>query len=176
MLLFTGHYEHAIDEKNRLSIPAAFRNKLKPDRDGKGFYVVPGSPGALWLYPEKHFEELAGQYENRLKQKRSQLSFDRRLFPLAEFLEIDASGRVILPARHLQKVGIGREVTLFGVRNHIEIMNRSDFDKIKEDAWNTYSSLLIDEDEPGDDGLGKNEADDNGPEGENGGNPAHRRL
>ena len=59
-MVFIGHYEHAIDEKNRLAIPAKYRSQWDPERDGRGFVIVPGRPqGSLWLYTERSFEQMA---------------------------------------------------------------------------------------------------------------------
>lgn len=139
---FTGYYEHLIDEKNRLSIPAALRSQLDPERHGKRLYLVPGAEaGSLWLYPEKDFDRLSSQMETELIPDGDQLAFDRALFPLAEVLDIDTAGRVVLPARHLQMAGIGREITIAGVRDHMEIVNRADFDRHKEEVWRNYVEI-----------------------------------
>ncbi|MFH1417865.1 MAG: hypothetical protein ABII12_06225 [Planctomycetota bacterium] len=135
-MIFAGYFEHAIDAKNRLAIPAKFRSKMDPDEDGTGFVIVPGQPGdRLWLYPEKHFERLAGQAESALIPDDDQLRFDQVFFPLAESLELDSQGRVLLPERMLRRVRLGKEVVICGVRDHLEIRRREDFEKELGEAW-----------------------------------------
>jgi DNA-binding transcriptional regulator/RsmH inhibitor MraZ len=89
-MVFTGYYEHSIDDKNRLAIPAKFRSRWNDDRDGTGWVIVPGRPaGTLWLYPERHFERLVGQGDSELIPNADQLGFDQTFFPLAEHVELD---------------------------------------------------------------------------------------
>lgn len=139
---FTGHYEHLIDEKNRLSIPSALRNQLDPERQGRCWYMVPGlTHGSLWLYPEKFFSRLSDRIDSDLTLDFDQLALDQALYPLAELLEMDMAGRVVLPAKYLQDAGIGREVTVAGVRDHVEIVNREEFNRRKADAWTRYAEI-----------------------------------
>lgn len=142
-MLFTGNYDHLIDDKNRLSIPAVFRNQMNPETDGKGFYIVPGvEPRSLWLYAEKHFRRLSDEQRNELIPDLDQLEFEETLFSFAELVEMDSGGRILVPARHIQMAGLGKEVTLKGVRNHISIVNRADFDQVKEQRWKEFPAVL----------------------------------
>lgn len=139
---FTGYYEHTVDDKNRLSIPASLRNQMDPERDGKRWYVVPGrQSGSLWMYPEKEFNRLSDSFGSELNPDDDQLTWEQTIFPLAELLDTDSAGRVVLPARHLQLAGMTREVTVAGVRDHVEIVNRADFDRRKEEAWRNYTEI-----------------------------------
>ena len=58
-VLFTGEYEHQIDAKQRMAIPAEVRSRMSSETDGDALYLVPGANGALWLWPEKTFERMA---------------------------------------------------------------------------------------------------------------------
>lgn len=127
-MVFTGYFEHAIDEKNRLAIPAKLRSRWDRERDGSGFYIVPGRPSpSLWLYTERHFERLAEATESELAPDDRQLDFDQAYYPLAEFAELDSQGRILIPDRVLRRVNFGREVVLCGVRDHIEVHGRERF-------------------------------------------------
>ncbi len=138
-MIFAGYFEHTIDAKNRLAIPAKFRSKMDPDEDGIGFVIVPGQPAdRLWMYPEKHFERLAGKAESALIPDDDQLRFDQVFFPLAESLDLDSQGRVLLPDRMLKRVQLGKDVVISGVRDHLEIRRREEFEKELDKAWDTY--------------------------------------
>jgi MraZ protein len=141
-MVFTGYYEHSIDDKNRLAIPAKFRSRWNDDRDGTGWVIVPGRPaGTLWLYPERHFERLVGQGDSELIPNADQLGFDQTFFPLAEHVELDKQGRILIPERMLQRSGLEREVIICGVRDHLEVRRRDDFEKTIAESWNHYSEL-----------------------------------
>lgn len=141
-MVFAGHYEHAIDEKNRLSIPSKLRARWNRDRDGDGFYVVPGrQSGTLWLYTERHFEALSEFAESSLIPDQNQLDFDEIYFPLAEFVELDGQGRILLPDRMVRRSEIGREVVISGVRDHVEIWRREDFEKRLDERWTRFHEI-----------------------------------
>ena len=87
-MLFTGKSELSIDAKQRLAIPAKTRALLKQARVGEALYIIPGANGALWLMPERTFEEVAGQVEPTLTPAAEQMDFDELTFPEAHRLEL----------------------------------------------------------------------------------------
>ena len=131
--ILVGEYELTIDEKNRLSIPSDIRKSLQPDRDGEKFYVVVGSNKRPWLYPELYWKELARQLEQSIATDDEVLEFEQMMFARARPVEWDNQFRVLLPDKTLKRTGVGREVTLIGVRDHLELWNRSDWDAREEE-------------------------------------------
>jgi len=120
-LLFTGKDELTIDAKHRLAIPAKVRAKLDPQRVGAGFYGLVGPNGAIWLWPERTFEQMAGEIEATLAPHRAVMDFDEVTFPDAEHLEIDGAGRVRVPGEMLAAAELGSRVLVLGMRNHLEV-------------------------------------------------------
>ncbi len=143
-MVFAGHYEHSIDPKNRLAIPAKFRTKLDPDRDGAGLYVVPGQPPTtLWLYTERHFECLVARADSVLIPDDDQLRFEQAFFPWAELVEPDSQGRIIVPEKMRRKAGLGREVVICGVRDHLEIRPKEQFEKDADGNWDKFREFQL---------------------------------
>lgn len=141
-MIFTGHYEHTIDSKNRLAIPRKYRSRLDPERDGTSFVIVPGRPPTcLWLYTEREFEKLASIAKSTLIPTKDQLYFDKVFFPLAEYLDIDSQGRVLLPEKMLGRAGLGKDVVVCGVRDHIEIRPRGEFEQEMERSLEQFSEF-----------------------------------
>ncbi len=120
-MLFTGEYEYTIDAKQRLAIPAEIRSRLNPDRDGLAFYVTAGPNDALWLWPERTFERMAGAIEASLLPAEEMMEFDEITFPSARRLELDKTGRIRLPKPMLEAAGIQSKVVILGVRDHLEL-------------------------------------------------------
>ncbi len=120
-MLFTGEYEHTIDAKNRLAIPADIRSRLDPAKDGEAFYVVLGPDRVLWVYPDLYFESLVESMDQALLGDENLLEYEQLTFPLARRLEVDASGRIRLPDAILRRTNLKQQVTLIGVRDHLEI-------------------------------------------------------
>lgn len=144
MVVFSGNFAHAIDTKNRLAIPAKHRSKIDPERDGQCLVIVPGTPAdRLWLYTERKFEELAARGDTGLIPDEDQLEFDQAYFPLAEYLEIDSQGRILVPEWMLAKAGLGRDIVICGVRDHLELRRRDVFEKEKELNWPRHRELQL---------------------------------
>lgn len=131
-MLFTGEYEHAIDSKQRLAIPAEIRSALDPERDGKALYLAPGANGHLWLWPEKTFERIVGAMEQSLLPAEDLMEFDEFTFPQARRLEIDNAGRVRLPEQSLKDAGIENAVVILGMRDHLELRDPANWTAQRE--------------------------------------------
>ena len=134
-MVFTGRYDHVIDEKGRLAIPSALRNQVNPETDGIGFYLVQENR-YLQLVPAQAFEAIAGNIRTGLLP-RAQVAKSRRfLFSNSYKLEPDKQGRVMIPDGFMRdsktpdplaQTTLNREVTLVGNGDRIEIWNREDF-------------------------------------------------
>lgn len=138
-MFFVGMYELTIDAKNRLSIPHAIRSKMNCDTDGRSFYVVPGQRrGTLAIYPERYFEQTRAAFP--ADEQLSGEGYEWRQFEYSQsaLLDPDSQGRILVPERLLKRAGIGREVTLIGVQDRLELWSRADFDEFQDGKWPQY--------------------------------------
>jgi len=143
-MIFTGHYEHTIDAKNRLAVPRKYRNRLDPEADGSALVLAPGRPmDRLWLYTEREFERLASRTKSTLIPSEDQLFFDQIFFPLAEYLDLDSQGRVLIPDKMLDMTKLPREVMVCGVRDHIEVRSREAFNAEMQSAIDKFSEYQL---------------------------------
>lgn len=136
-MVITDRYDHVVDDKNRLAIPSQVRNVMDPEKDGTAFYAVPEAHRYLQLIPEKLFERLAGMVPAGLQVPLEMAKARRLLFGAAPRLELDKQGRVGLPDRFMRdgkkrvdpfdEAILGREVTLVGVGDRLELWNRDDW-------------------------------------------------
>lgn len=138
--IFVGEHELVIDEKNRLLIPSEVRRSLVPDRDGSAFYIVIGSNRKPWLYPEKYYESLVSERRQGLEPNRSTVAFGLKQFGMASIVEWDKSWRLLIPDKTLSRTGTGKQITLVGTGDHLQIWNREDWEK-------QFAELLKEEDE-----------------------------
>jgi MraZ protein len=132
--MFLGEYEHTIDAKARLAVPAKFRGQLE-----RGAVLSKGMGRCLSIYTMARWEEksaalVAGKSDEQLRD------FERRIYPSASEVELDNQGRLVIPARLREYAGLESEVTIAGVRDHIEIWDRK--------SWQEYQRKL-DEDGSG---------------------------
>ncbi|MFQ5804997.1 MAG: division/cell wall cluster transcriptional repressor MraZ [Phycisphaerae bacterium] len=138
-MFFVGMYELTIDSKNRLSIPHAIRSKMNCDTDGRSFYIVPGQRrGTLAIFPERYFEQARAQIPT--PEQLSEDGYEWRQFEYSQsaLLDPDNQGRILIPERLLKRAGIGREVTLIGVQDRLELWSRAEFDAFLEANWPAY--------------------------------------
>jgi MraZ protein len=131
-LVLYGEYELSIDDKNRMLIPSEVRRSIDPERDGEAFFLVVGVNRVPWLYPEWYYENLVSRDPGDVTPDEQKLAFDQMNFAMASRLEWDKQGRVLIPDKTLRRTGTGKEVTLIGVRDHLELWNRSDWEARRE--------------------------------------------
>lgn len=141
-MLFTGTYEHTIDAKQRLAIPAEIRNRLDPQRDGEAFYAVIGEGPTLCLYTERGFEKRAEELDHSQLDADEVLEYERVLFSLAQRLEVDKQGRVRLPETLLGLADPGKDVVLIGVKDHLEIRSREQWSRQLQEMLQLKPQLL----------------------------------
>lgn len=114
---FTGRYEHTLDEKGRLTIPARFRGRL-----GDHFVLTIAPPErCLALYPDATWYEFCGKLEAAPRKDAQYRTFVRHLFAHTEEVSLDAQGRLIVPPSLRGHAGIERDVVLVGTLTRIEL-------------------------------------------------------
>lgn len=147
-VVFTGTYEHSIDAKNRLAIPSKVRAQIQRSQGlGEGdlfsLYVTLGEGGALCLYTEPAFEKRAAELDDSELDADELLEFERFLFTLAEQVEVDKQGRIRLPESLLKRTGLGQDVVLLGVKDHLEVRDRQTWQDHVEQMLASRPGLLM---------------------------------
>ncbi len=109
----TGIYQHSLDAKGRVFIPAKLREEL-----GDVFYVTISMDNCLCAYNAENWQVLSDKVNAMpyVKQRRV-----RPLFANAAKCELDGQGRILLPQNLREKVGLVKNVTVVGANNHAEL-------------------------------------------------------
>jgi len=142
-LILHGEYELTVDEKNRMLVPAEIRRQLVPDRDGEAFFLITGINGRPWLYPEGVYALLVDRDPTELTPHEDALDYDLFNLGLASRLEWDKQGRVLFPDRFVKRSGLGKDVTLVGARNHLELWDRQDWEAKRTDLLRKSAELAL---------------------------------
>ena len=120
---FLGSYQHQLDEKGRVSLPAPFRREAADQR----FVLVQPYPPALALYPEIEW----GTVESRLSELQARGTEERLyvLSVLANAVEVtpDTQGRILIPAKLKEAAGLESSVLLVGAINKVELWSPEQF-------------------------------------------------
>lgn len=135
-LLLYGEHELTFDDKNRLLIPSDIRRQMNPDRDGEAFFLVVGVNRKPWLYPERFYESLVAAEPTEMMPALERLQRDQLLFGLASRLDMDKQGRVLVPEKMMRRAALAKEVCLVGVRDHLEIWNRPEWESWRDELMN----------------------------------------
>src|SRR5713226_4379398 len=138
--MFRGRFQHTIDPKGRLSVPAKFRDALA-EYDG-ALIVVPNE-NSLEVHPLEEWERL----ENRINEKPQFDAEIRKLGRLymsrAKEVALDAAGRILMPPDSRQQAGLGKDVTLVGPsRRYFEVWDRTRFEEYERMNGDGLPSLF----------------------------------
>ncbi|KOP79161.1 division/cell wall cluster transcriptional repressor MraZ [Lysinibacillus sp. FJAT-14745] len=125
--MFMGEYQHSVDAKGRLIVPAKFRDAL-----GETFVVTRGLDNCLFGYPMDEWRKLEEKLKGLPMTKKDTRAFARFFFSGATEVEIDKQGRINIPSTLMQYAHLVKECIVLGVSNRIEIWAK--------DAWEAYFS------------------------------------
>ena len=140
--MLLGTYEHRIDPRGRIAIPARFREELKP-----GLVLSQGFDRCINLYPLKTWQEMADKYAAPLITREKLRRRSRFIFSPAFTEELDRLGRVLLPAPLRQYAQIKDVVVIAGVNTYIEIWSKDNWDVEKaatdEQGWQIAEGMEL---------------------------------
>lgn len=138
--MFLGEFEHSIDSKGRLTIPAKFKEQL-----AGGIVVTRGLDGCLWAFSREEWQQVSERITSLPMANTEARRFTRFMFSSASESIPDRNGRVIIPQKLLQHANIDRDVVVAGVMNKIEIWNparwQEEQSKVTEDPESLAAQL-----------------------------------
>jgi len=134
--LFTGEYQHTIDEKGRFCMPSKFRGAV-----GDWLMITKGLDGCLFVYTRNEWMAL----EQKLKQlpftNSNARAFARFIFGGAVEYEIDKQGRILLSAHLREYAGINKDIVIVGVGTRIEIWSKEKWEVYNQQSEENYEEL-----------------------------------
>jgi MraZ protein len=142
MLLLTGEYQHVVDGKGRVLVSNKLRSQIDVDEHGSDFYLVLGANGVLCLYPEKYFEQIVLAMAPGATAPDEAVAFERISFALASKVELDGQGRLLLSEKLRRRAGLKDDITLVGVRDHIELWNSGDWEQYLSDHMGQFQKQM----------------------------------
>jgi MraZ protein len=125
--MFMGEFQHNIDTKGRIIVPAKFREGL-----GEGFVVTRGLDKCLFAYPMDEWKLLEEKLKKLPLTKKDARAFTRFFFSGAVECEVDKQGRINIPQPLRNYAVLEKECTVIGVSNRVEFW--------ASDSWEDYFS------------------------------------
>lgn len=129
-MAFRGTFDHTLDAKNRLTVPSKFRDDLDD-----GVVVARGIEACATLWRPKDFDAWTDEMVGAMGKLTSEGRQFRRVISASAFeTELDAAGRVMLPARLIEYAGLSRDVVVVGNEECLEVWDRK--------AWTEYDAAI----------------------------------
>ncbi len=122
--MFIGEYQHVLDAKGRMFIPAKFREEL-----GETFIVTIGMDRCLFVFPAETFNVYKEKLDAISLANKDARNFTRFFFAGAAECEPDKQGRIMLPQKLREYAHLEKDVTVIGVSGRIELWNTDDWNK-----------------------------------------------
>lgn len=118
----TGIYQHTLDAKGRLFIPAKLREEL-----GDVFYVTLSMDPCLSVYSSEAWKTFSDKVSAMPYVQQRKM---RALYAFAAKVELDAQGRILLPQNLRERAGLTKNVTVVGANNHAELWSSDVWDDV----------------------------------------------
>lgn len=129
--MLIGEYNHTIDDKGRTSLPAKFRKEM-----GAKVVIAPGIDNCLFVFTMKEWREFAERLSRGDSQsvfKADNRNFNRLIIGRAVEVEVDASGRMLVPENLREYAGLSSKVVIIGVVNRVEMWESKSWDSFRNE-------------------------------------------
>lgn len=138
--MFYGEFEHALDRKGRLIIPAKFREALK-EHYIERFFITRGLDKCLFMFTEDEWRLQEQKFKSMSFTKSEYRRFNRLYFSGACDLVPDKQGRILIPSYLKDYAEIKRDVYIVGVSNRIEIWSRKNWQDYYSTSKETFEEV-----------------------------------
>jgi MraZ protein len=133
-----GTHSYQLDAKGRISLPARFRERLED-----GAFLTLGQDGCLWVFPQSEWGRISDEVHLASLGSAEGRAYSRIFFGSADGLTPDGQGRLTIPLRLRQAAGIDREAVVLGVRDRIEVWDRSTWERYSDQYGGAYQTGAI---------------------------------
>ena len=134
--MLPGEYEHSIDTKGRIAMPAKLREGL-----GGKFIITKGLDGCLFVYAMGEWQRVEQKLASLPMSRKTARDFTRFLFGGACEGECDKQGRVLLPANLRRYAGLERDAVIVGVGSRAEIWDAAKWQQYNEESAEDVNEL-----------------------------------
>ncbi|WP_088547420.1 division/cell wall cluster transcriptional repressor MraZ [Paenibacillus aquistagni] len=134
--MFMGEYQHNIDDKGRLIIPAKLRDNL-----GTTFILTRGLDQCLFVYPMDQWSILEQKLQALPLMKADARAFTRFFFSGATECEWDKQGRINIPSHLREYAKLEKECMVIGVQNRVEVWSKEAWEHYFNQSASTFNEI-----------------------------------
>ncbi len=127
--MLLGEFTHTLDDKNRLTLPVKFKSEL-----GKKIVVTRGLDSSLFVYSQKEWKVITQEMRKMSFTDANSRGFSRFFLAGAAEIELDKSGRMLVPEHLKEFAKLGKDVVLTGVQSRVELWDAK--------LWKSYSKKM----------------------------------
>ena len=135
LALFIGTFYHNLDAKNRVTVPRKILEKAGVKGQSAKFYISMGMEECLFLFTEEQWNILTLSFENQSMGKSDARDFQRLFFSDTYEVDLDGSGRILIPEGLKTAAGLEREVVFLGAGTRGEIWDA--------DRWKIRKNKIV---------------------------------
>lgn len=135
-IMFMGEYQHTIDAKGRMIVPAKFREGL-----GEQFVLTRGLDQCLFGYPMHEWKKIEEKLKALPLTKKDARAFTRFFFSGATECELDKQGRVNIASSLLNYAKLEKECVVIGVSNRIELWSKVIWEQYTEEQEDSFAEI-----------------------------------
>ncbi|UJG57357.1 division/cell wall cluster transcriptional repressor MraZ [Bacillus paralicheniformis] len=134
--MFMGEYQHTIDSKGRMIVPAKFREGL-----GEQFVLTRGLDQCLFGYPMSEWKLIEEKLKALPLTKKDARAFTRLFFSGATECELDKQGRINIASPLLNYAKLEKECVVIGVSNRIELWSKEIWEQYVEEQEDSFAEI-----------------------------------
>ncbi|QNO16297.1 division/cell wall cluster transcriptional repressor MraZ [Alkalicella caledoniensis] len=134
--MFLGEFQHNLDTKGRIIVPAKFRDDL-----GEKFILTRGLDNCLFVYPHNEWAIMEEKLKKLPLTKADARAFVRFFFSGATECELDKQGRILIPANLREYSKIDKDAVIIGVSNRVEIWSKENWEKYSLTAEESFEEI-----------------------------------
>ena len=127
--MLIGEYRHSLDPKKRISLPSKFRKEL-----GKKVVLTRGLDNCIFIYPMSQWKKISEKLSELSIGQADSRGFNRFMLAGAIEVDVDGSGRILIPDFLKSFARLSQKVVLTGVVTRVELWNES--------TWKTYTKRI----------------------------------
>lgn len=138
--MFFGTYNHQLDQKGRMRIPAKLRKDL-----GTRVYVMRGSTKCLYIFTEEQFNNVENALSGLALFNNEKQDMVRALLSTSALIEEDGQGRFLLSSELRKLMNIEKDIVFIGAGRKIELWSKEEWDKAQgriEEAFEQSLSIV----------------------------------
>jgi MraZ protein len=140
-VVFSGRYDHAIDNKGRVSIPARFREALQKSEHNTLFitnFIVTGE-NCLQLFPPDKWTGMLGRIQQKPSLDAKMQLFQTFYIGGAHEVEVDKQGRILIPPKLREFARLDKDVTFSAMTDHFQLWDKNTLDRVLGEAVKNFA-------------------------------------